>query len=85
MLYISFNNMIEWYYVDNSNSSQGPISEKKLTALFFSRKIGMNTAVWNENMKDWNEINNIPALKKILIPHVHHSNPPVPLSLPAKR
>ena len=79
----SLNKMMEWYYVSESNSSEGPVSEKDLKDLLKASKIGNQTLVWNEEMENWIEIINIPALKKILIASSRHKHipagPPVPL------
>lgn len=47
-----------WYYVNTMRNPEGPFSHSYLNSLWKTGKIDRTTYVWNEEMKDWQELNN---------------------------
>ncbi|PIS01956.1 MAG: hypothetical protein COT85_07375 [Chlamydiae bacterium CG10_big_fil_rev_8_21_14_0_10_42_34] len=42
-----------WYYLDNLQQRQGPVSHDALTSAWKSGEVDVSTFVWNEEMTDW--------------------------------
>ncbi len=59
---------MEWYYVANDDSSNGPVPESEMKRLWATKQIDDDTPVWNETMTEWLEISKLPAFKAILSP-----------------
>jgi hypothetical protein len=55
-----------WYYLDQEDKHQGPMSFPALKGLFEEGKIHLNTYIWNEEMENWKEIQEIPLCKESL-------------------
>ena len=53
---------LEYYYLNAKNEQEGPVSEDTLRSMYSSKKVDNKTAVWNENMDDWTNIDEIPDL-----------------------
>jgi uncharacterized RDD family membrane protein YckC len=49
---------MNWYYAEGKRKA-GPISEEELKSLFKNRKINMETLVWRQGMKDWEELGKV--------------------------
>lgn len=49
-----------WYYLDSTQTQQGPMSLNALTKAFREGKISLTTFVWNEELTEWK------ALKEFL-------------------
>ena len=54
---------MDWYYADGK-SKVGPISTEELQSLVKNKKINMETLVWRQGMKDWEELGKIAKQKK---------------------
>jgi hypothetical protein len=52
-----------WYYIDEKNERQGPMSLEELK----SRRIMKKTMVWNETMSDWDKAENIDELEDVIL------------------
>lgn len=46
-----------WYYVDQSNKTQGPMSFDGLYRLFQDKAVSLQTFVWNESLDSWKPLN----------------------------
>lgn len=42
-----------WYYLDPSNTQQGPMSRDAVNAAWKEGKINLSTYVWHEELPDW--------------------------------
>jgi len=49
---------MNWYYAEGKRK-MGPISQEELKSLFKNKKINMQTLVWRQGMKDWEELGKI--------------------------
>lgn len=55
-----------WYYLDQARQQQGPMSHHALTSAFLQGKISLSTYVWNEDMADWKELQEVTAQRQEL-------------------
>lgn len=60
-------NNFNWYYLDPQHRSKGPFSLFDLKSLWRNREVSQETFVWNDSMRDWMRIKNIPSLLEKLI------------------
>ena len=51
-----------WHYLDSEANRKGPMSVYALSEAWIQQKIHQSTYVWNETMKDWTRIADIPDL-----------------------
>lgn len=42
-----------WYYLDPSNTQQGPMSKEALTSAWKAGKITPSTYIWHEELPEW--------------------------------
>ena len=57
----------EWFYLpDDTDDKQGPFTTAELKTKYKSKKIHDSTYVWNEDLPEWQEINDVPDLKREL-------------------
>lgn len=59
----------EWYYIDNQQQRQGPISLKDLQFHFFQKDLSYRSLVWSEGMDQWEKVEDIPQLKSLASEH----------------
>lgn len=57
---------LPWYYVNEQNLQEGPISAKRLATLIENDTIGNDTLVWNEKLDEWKTIKELPEYIQIL-------------------
>jgi len=61
--------MSQWYYVDNAQSTIGPVSESVLGDAFKDGKINDTSYVWNgTTVNEWKSIRDVPGLSAKLKP-----------------
>lgn len=53
---------ILWYYLDNENKQYGPMSFTALQGAWDDDQITSSTYVWNENMENWQTLEELPDL-----------------------
>jgi len=54
------------YYVAINNKSIGPLNESELSQLIGQKKINKDTLAWMPGMKDWQPIENVPAILRLV-------------------
>lgn len=55
-----------WYYLDQNHQQIGPVSVVALRELWNRGLLELNQYVWSEGMKDWEKVEQLPNLQKIL-------------------
>ncbi len=55
-----------WHYLDSEANRKGPMSVYALSEAWIQQKIHRSTYVWNETMKDWMRIADLPDLMREL-------------------
>jgi hypothetical protein len=56
-----------WYYLDNNKNQIGPVSVKKIFDNYFEGKISDTTYVWNDTMKDWSLLKDLPIFSETVL------------------
>lgn len=51
-----------WYYLNSHNQRFGPMSLERLKEIWIENQIFKKTYVWNEEMKDWKLVEELPNL-----------------------
>jgi len=59
---------LEWYWVDNGGTQQGPTSKAGVKAAFDAKKTTMDCLCWNENMENWTAMKDVPVIANFLQP-----------------
>lgn len=70
-IYLSLQETLEWYYLDQSNPSQhetkGPISERDLDVLWRTSTLFSTTMLWKDGMTNWKALADLPELREKLL------------------
>lgn len=56
----------QWYYLSDENEQIGPISFQRLKDAYIQEKVKNSNYVWNEALKDWKTLNELPDYLDIL-------------------
>ena len=58
---------MEWFYLpDDSDDKQGPFTTVELKQKYKATTIHDSTYVWNQDLPEWKEINDLTSLKREL-------------------
>jgi hypothetical protein len=55
----------DWYY-EEDGETRGPVSPTAIKDLIHTRRIGITTLVWNEDLTDWVKIGSVPQFRSEL-------------------
>jgi hypothetical protein len=56
----------QWYYLNDENEQMGPISFQRLKDAYIQEEVKSSSYVWNEALKDWKTLNELPDYLDIL-------------------
>ncbi|NGX57769.1 MAG: hypothetical protein K940chlam3_00663 [Chlamydiae bacterium] len=57
---------LDWYYLDSSRQTKGPISFEDLKKSWKEEGVNENTLVWYDSLSDWKKVVDISELKEEL-------------------
>ncbi len=56
----------DWFFMDEGNLQQGPVTYTVLQRKIFDGKLNGNTLVWSEGMGGWTKIEDLDELKDLM-------------------